>query len=138
MASHRSRLGWFSPSRGGHLLQAVAVGWVMGGGEVPCRYTSEKRKKKKFRASQPPRRQQKTPKNFQRRDRKFRLLKQKIPKSKEQREKREQREEEREFFLEEMRGERNFRNKYQLVRWGLRMKNIDFLIFTKCTVAFHF
>jgi hypothetical protein len=59
-------------------------------------------------------------------------------KSKEKRESRESRRREREKFSEEMRGERNFRNKYQLVRVGSEMKNIDFLIFTKCTVAFHF
>ena len=60
---------------------------------------------------------------------------------KEQREKRKERAEkrrERKIFGRNERRERNFRNKYQLVRWGLQMKNIDFLSFTKCTVAFHF
>jgi hypothetical protein len=85
------------------------------------------RGERNFRASQ-----QKTPKNFQRRDRKFRLFKQKIPKSKEQREKREQREE-RENISEEMRGEREI---FRVSTMGSDQKNIDILIFTKCTVAF--
>jgi hypothetical protein len=51
---------------------------------------------------------------------------------------REQRKEEREKFSEEMRGEREISEQIQLGRWGLRVKNIGFLSFTKCTVAFHF
>jgi hypothetical protein len=62
------------------------------------------------------------------------------PKEKEQREKREQREErEKKEFSEEMRGEREiFGTNISWYGVGSEVKNIDFLIFTKCTVAFHF
>jgi hypothetical protein len=76
--------------------------------------------------NQPTPNQQRTPKNFRASNRKS------------QREKREQRKEEREKFSEEMRGEKEISEQIQLGRWGLRVKNIGFLSFTKCTVAFHF
>ena len=81
----------------------------MGGGEVLWLYRSEKRKKK-FGS--------------------FR-------KSKERREKREQmRRRERKFRKKEEREKKIGRN--ISCRVGSELKEIGFLIFTKCTVAFHF
>jgi hypothetical protein len=58
-------------------------------------------------------------------------------KRKERAEKRESREKKREKnFRRNERRERNFWNKKTLVRVGSDQKNIGFLIFTKCTVAF--
>jgi hypothetical protein len=66
-------------------------------------------------------------------------FKQKTPKTERaKRKERAERRRERKIFGRNERRERNFRNKYQLVRVGSEMKNIDILIFTKCTVAFHF
>ena len=122
------RLGWFSPSwrgqRGGHLLQAVAVGWVSYGrwwGALPVQIWEKKKKTPKIEKKTPRRQAQATTESTSfvlqtenPKDRKFRASNRKPQRLKEQREKREQREE-REKFSEEMRGERNFRNKYQLV-----------------------
>jgi hypothetical protein len=55
-------------------------------------------------------------------------------KSKEKRESREKKREKN--FRRNERRERNFWNKKTLVRVGSDQKNIGFLIFTKCTVAF--
>ena len=132
------RLGWFSPSwrgqRGGHLLQVVAVGWVSYGrwwGALPVQIWEKKKKKKKKISVdfwQKISLHQIFGKNCVGYKRpKVSCFKQKTPKSKEQREKKEQREEEREKFSEEMRGERNFRNKYQLVyEWGQKWKILIF------------
>ena len=124
--------GWASPSSRG---RGVGVLWAV----VRCSAGTNLRKKKSVDFWQKISLHQIFGKNCVGYKRpKVSCFKQKTPKSKEQREKREQREEEREKISEEMRGERNFRNKYQLVQEGSEMKNIDFLIFTKCIVAFHF
>ena len=61
-------------------------------------------------------------------------------KPKEQREKREQKtnEKKREKFSEEMRRERKKSKEIAGLLGGVRAEEINFLIFTKCTVAFHF
>jgi hypothetical protein len=61
-------------------------------------------------------------------------------KPKEQREKREQKtnEKKREKFSEEMRRERKKSEEIAGLLGGVRAEEINFLIFTKCTVAFHF
>jgi hypothetical protein len=52
------------------------------------------------------------------------------------REERAERRRERKNFGRNERRERNFRNKSSWWYGGVRQKNIDILIFTKCTVAF--
>ena len=61
-------------------------------------------------------------------------------KPKEQREKREQKtnEKKREKFSKEMRGERKNPEEISVDMVGSELKKISFLIFTKCTVTFHF